>query len=157
MSRLLLCLVLSACATRVELRDGSFVHGRVDRVSETHVEVSSNDLLIGDDVVEPVMVELEDVAGVRTRGHRLLYGSAAMAGGALGSVGLLLGTSFAPLCDDFEDDAACEATLGIAIAGIFVFTLHALALLIRGERLRRSILRELRGSSLSMQGWTLRF
>ena len=156
MSRLLLCLMLSACATRVELRDGSFVHGRVDRVSETHVEVSSNDLLIGDDVVEPVMVALEDVAGVRTRGHRLLYGAAAMAGAAVASIGTLVAGVVA-LCPDDDDEFGCEATIGISSVGAVFFTLHALALLIRGERLRQSILRELRGSSFSARGWTLRF
>ena len=101
-------------------------------------------------------VALEDVVGVRTRGHRLLYGAAAMAGAAVASIGMLLAGVFA-LCPDDDDELGCEATIGISSVGSVVFSLHALVLLIRGERLRQSTLRELRGSDFSMRGWTLRF
>ena len=152
---LLLVLTVSACATRVELRDGSSVHGRVERVSETHVEVSSNDLLIGDDVTPPVRLALEDIVDVRTRGHRLLYGAAAMGGAAVASIGGLVAN--VAVCDPGDDNRACDITFASALVWNFVFAFHALVLFVRGQRLRRHVLRQLRGSSFSAREWTLRF
>jgi len=122
--------LLSGCATHIHMRDGTITHGSARRVSDTEVEVR--------DGRERTRIALADVSHVRTRGHRLLYGAAAM---SAVSIGATVATATAFGCAE-EDSDVCG--LGIGLIGIPVLltvSLTTLGLFIRGLILRRRDLR----------------
>ena len=100
----LAAVVLSGCATQIHMRDGTITHGTPRRVSDTEVEVK--------DGRDYQLIALADVSHVRTRGHRLLYGAAAM---SAVSIGATVATATAFGCDE-DDSDVCG--LGIGLIGI---------------------------------------